>query len=209
MRALTDREQRTIRLAAGFLAIYLACFFGLRVWKQLEAKRTEYQQLQLDAQRLRRDILVGENKALLTQKLKDSFHIDFMKLSRTTLVAEASAAIQRAAQGGGVQIGPVRESPARASAKELASMQLEAMGPVPALMSFLHRLEGLGYPLIIDSVQLGAETGRPGMAAGAAGPGVPMGPGGPGGPGGPALKMSLSIVILDYEAWKKQEVPHA
>ncbi len=104
MRALTDREQRTIRLAAGFLLIYLVCFFGLRGWKQLEAKRAEYQQLQVEAQRLRRDIMAGQNKALLTQKLKDTYHIDFMKLSRTTLVAEASAAIQRAAASGGVQI---------------------------------------------------------------------------------------------------------
>ncbi len=85
-------------------------------------------------------------------------------------------------------------------------MQLEGMGPVPALMDFLHRLEGLGYPLIIDSLQFSIETGRPGGAGGGGGPAAPMGPGGP---GGPPLKMSLSIVILDYEAWKKQEVPHA
>lgn len=186
MRPLTDHEKRTLRLAAGFLVVYLACFFGLRGYKQLETRRTEYQQLQLDAQRLRRDILAGENKALLTQKLKDAFQLDLLKLSRTTVVAEASAAIQLAAAGGGIQIGPVRESPARPSAKELASMQLEGVGPVPALMKFLHRLESLGYPLVVDSLQLTPEASKPGM-----------------------LKMSLSIVILDYESWKKLEVPHA
>ena len=45
MPTLTPREQRTLRLAAIAIGIYLALFFGMRIWKQLEAKRCEYEQL--------------------------------------------------------------------------------------------------------------------------------------------------------------------
>jgi len=100
-------------------------------------------------------------------------------------VADASAAIQKAAQSGKVQLGPIRETPGRSSAKELASIQLEGVGPVPAIMGFLHQLGSLGYPLVVDAVQLTPEN-KPG-----------------------SLKMNLTIVILDFEQWKKDEVPNA
>ena len=52
-------------------------------------------------------------------------------------------------------------------------------------MAFLNQLEGVGYPVIIDSVQLTPDM-RPGQ-----------------------LKLSLTLVILDFEQWKKEAVPHA
>ena len=64
-------------------------------------------------------------------------------------------------------------------------MQLEGAGPVPAVTAFLHRLDTLGFPLIVDSVQLSPEP-RPGM-----------------------LKLNLTIIILDFDQWKKEEVPNA
>lgn len=185
MANLTDREKRTVRLAAVGVAIYLVLFFGVRGWKSLEARRSEYQQLSVDAQRLKRDLQPYENRILLAQKLKETFHMDPEKLSRASVVAEASAAIQKAAGSIKVQLGQVRESAARPTAKELASMQLEGTGPVPAVMAFLHRLETLGYPLVIDSLQISGDT-RPGM-----------------------IKLNLTIVILDFEQWKKEEMPSA
>ena len=185
MATLTDREKRTVRLAAVAISVYLLLFFGVRVWKSLEARRAGYQQLSMDAQRLRRDLQPYENRILLAQKLKETFRLDPEKLSKASVVAEASAAIQRAAGTIKVQLGQVRESAARASAKELVSMQLEGTGPVPAVMTFLHRLETLGYPLIIDSVQIGADA-KPGM-----------------------IKLSLTIIILDFEQWKKGGMPNA
>ena len=98
-------------------------------------------------------------------------------------MGEASAAIQNAAKSGGIQLGPMRESPARTSAKELTSMQLEGNGSVSAVMTLLHRLETVGYPLIIDSLQITPDT-KPGK-----------------------VKVNLTIVILDYEQWK--EAPRA
>ena len=186
MPALTDRETRTIRLAGLAIAIYLTLFFGVRVWKHLEAGRAEYQQLQVDAQRLKRDLLPYENRILLVQKLKENFRMNPRKLSRSTLVAEASAAIQKEAGSLKVLLGQVRESAARPSAKELASMQLEGTGPIPAVMTLLHRLETLGYPLIVDSVQITGDATKPGM-----------------------VKVNLTTIILDFDSWKNAEVPNA
>lgn len=182
---ISERDKRTIRIAGIGIAVYLVLFFGISGWKRLEAKRTEYRDLVASAERIRREVQPYENRVLLAQKLKDTFKMDPQKLSRLTVVADASAAIQKAAQSGKVQLGPIRETPGRSSAKELASIQLEGVGPVPAIMGFLHRLGSLGYPLVVDAVQLTPEN-KPG-----------------------SLKMNLTIVILDFEQWKKDEVPNA
>ena len=63
----------------------------------------------------------------------EDFKMDPRKLSRPVVVAQASAAIQKAAQGLGVMIGPVRELSGRPANRELASLQLEAVGPLPSL----------------------------------------------------------------------------
>ena len=107
------------------------------------------------------------------------------KLSRETIVAEASSAIQKAAMGSGVQFASVRESASRGNGDELVSMQFEGSGQVAAVTGFLNRMQTLGYPLIIDTVQM--TTGPQ--------PGV--------------MKLSLSIVILNYENWKNPEAIHA
>ncbi len=183
MLTLNDREKRTVRIAAAAMAIYLVLFFGLRGWKQLETRRSDYQKLVKDAQTLRQELQPYENRTLLIEKLKGTFRMDPLKLSKATLVAEASAAIQRTAQSGGVQLGPIRESAARPSAKELASMQLEGFGPVSAVLTLLHRLQALGYPLLLDSVQISSDPTKPGM-----------------------VKLNLTIIILDFEQWKSEEM---
>ena len=57
---------------------------------------------------------------------------------------------------------------------------------MPAVTGLLHNLESLGYPLVIDSVQLTSDPMRPGQ-----------------------LKMNLIIVVLDFENWKAEATPHA
>ena len=64
-------------------------------------------------------------------------------------------------------------------------MQVEGMGQVTAIVTFLYRLGSLGYPLIVDSVQLTPQP-QPGM-----------------------VKVSLTITILDFDQWKKEETPNA
>jgi hypothetical protein len=185
MRTLSDQEKRTIRIGVGALAVYLVLFYGWRGWNALETRRTRYEGLVRQAQQLKRELQPYQKKTVVIQDLSEKFQLDPTKLSKTTLVAEASAAIQKAASTGGVQLGPLRES-ARGSVKEMASMQLEGVGPVPAIMQFLHRLERLGYPIVFDSVQVTADPSKPG-----------------------AVKVNLTIVILDYDQWKAPEARHA
>ncbi|MCX6916217.1 MAG: hypothetical protein NT167_24775 [Verrucomicrobia bacterium] len=183
MRTLTHHERRTVRFGAAVIVIYLLLFGGFQAWNYLAKCRTDYAQLVSQADRLKQEVRLYDDRALVVKKLMESLHLDPANLSRTSVVAQASAAIQKAAMSGGIQVGPIRESPARPSSKELASVQLEGTGPVPAVMGLLNRLEGVGFPLIIDSVQLTPDM-RPGQ-----------------------LKVNLTILILDH--WTKEGAPHA
>jgi hypothetical protein len=184
--SVSDRDKRILRLAGLGLAIYLALFFGLRAAKNLEARRDAYQRQTLEAQRLKAELQLYADKQELVEKLKQHFNFNPLALSRTSLVAQASSAIQKAAAGGGVQLGPIRESAAKPSAKELASMTMDAIGPVTAIVTLLHRLEALGFPLVIDAVQMNVEANKPNM-----------------------VKISLTIVLLDFDQWKPEEVRRA
>lgn len=186
MRTLTPQEKRTIRLAAAGIAIYLILFCGFKLWRALERSRAEYQLLVKQAQELKSQIALYQTRTLVVDKLMKDFQMDPAKLTRASVVGQASAAIQQAAMAGGIQVGPIREATARSSTKELASVQIEGAGPIPAAMSLLHRLQSLGYPLIIDSVQLTPESIRPGQ-----------------------VKLNLTVIILDFDQWKGTAAPHA
>jgi hypothetical protein len=183
---MTPREKRTVRFAGIGIGVYLAIFAGYQVWKFGEKKRTDYLLLVTEAQSLKDEVKRYDDKIAVVKKLMESFRMDPTGLKRPSIVAEASSAIQKAAQGGGFQVGPIREAPARSSGKELASIQFEGTGPVKEAVGLLHRLESLGYPLIIDSAQFSSDPMRPGQ-----------------------LKLKLTVVILDFEQWKNAGAPHA
>ena len=159
---LTDRDRRTLRFAAVGIGLYLLIFFGWRAFGILGQKRTNYLQLRREAEGLRLRFELYDARAVRLKRLMESFQMDPAQLRPTTLVADATAALQQSAQHGGLQLGSIRETLARGSERELGTIRLEASGPVPALMTFLHRLRGLGYPLIIDSLQFAPEPTRPG-----------------------------------------------
>jgi len=186
MPPLKDREKRTIRIGAIAVGIYLVLYCGFGVWKSLEVKRVEYQRLVKDSVDLRDRIKPYEEKVQVIIKLMDTFRMDPTRLSRTTVVGGASAAIQKAVLSSGLQVGSIRESSARSTGKELATMQIDCSGPVPALMGLLSRMESLGYPLIIESVQMTPENSRPGQ-----------------------VKLNLTVVILDFDQWKEEGEPNA
>ena len=186
MRTLTDQEKRTIRFASVGIGIYLAVFLGFKVWRFFEKQRADYRQLVAEAQNLKLEVNRYDAKISATTNLMERFHMDPAKLSRATIVAEASAAIQKAAKEGGFQLGTMRETAARPSSKEIASIQIEGSGPVPATMGLLNRLETCGYPLVIDAAQITTDPMRPGQS-----------------------KLTLTILILDFEPSKKTEAPHA
>jgi hypothetical protein len=186
MRTLTDHEKRTIRLASVVLVLGLLLAGGLWSGKRLQARLAAYRALLHEAQDVRDEIDRYQDKALVAQKLMDNFHLDPMTLARTSLVAQASAAIQKASTDAGVAPGAIRESPAHGTSKEAASIQFEGTGPVPAIMALLYQLERAGCPLIIDSVRITPDSRRPG-----------------------ALKLNLTIVVLDFEQWKAEGQPDA
>ena len=111
MAAISEKDKRTLRLAAIGISIYRALFFGVRGWKRLESRRSDYQLLLGRVQREEQEARSYENKVLLFQKYRDAWRLEPGKLSPETLVAEASTAIQNAAWQDGITLGPVRESP--------------------------------------------------------------------------------------------------
>ena len=163
MRALTTPEKRTVRIAGIVISIYLVLFFGWRGWSGLQARRTDYQAMIKQAEARKLELQVYADKTAKIKELMEKYHLDPAKLNKASVVAEASDAIQKAGAGGGVQFGPIRESHGRASGKELSSIQLEGNGQLAAVMGLLSRLESVGYPLVIDSVQITPNMMRPGM----------------------------------------------
>ena len=116
----------------------------------------------------------------------NQFQLDPARLTRATVVGEASAQLQKAAASSGIQVGPIRESPAKTAAKELATLQFEGSGPVAAVLGLFQRLQTLGYPLIVDSVQITPDPLRPSQ-----------------------VKLILTLVILDFDQWKAEGKSHA
>jgi hypothetical protein len=183
---MTDREKRVVRYAGIFIAIYLALFAGYKFWGFFEARRAAYRALAQEAQELKQRTQAYEDKVRVVKKLMDDLHLDPARLKRESVVSGASAAIQKAAQSGGVQLGPIRETSARGTGKTLATMQLETSGQVSAVLGFLAGLNTIGYPLVVDSVQFTSDF-RPGM-----------------------IKMNLTVIILDFDEQKEaKEAAHA
>lgn len=185
MRSLTNQEKRTIRIGTILVGIYLLIFCGFQMWKSLEKRRVEYQQLVSDAHDLRVQIESYQYKAEVVKKLMEDSRLDPGRLTNETVVAEASSAIQKAASSTGIQVGAIHETATRPSTDAVASMQFEGSGPIPSVTSLLSRMQTLGFPLIIESVQLTPDN-RPGN-----------------------LKVSLTITILDFKNWKSSEASHA
>lgn len=185
MATFSEKDKRTMRLAAIGISIYLALFFGFKSWRKLEKGRAGYHDLIAKVQREEQATRRQENDVMLFEKLSEVYRFDPRKLPRETLVAEAAAAIQNAARQGGVQLGPMRETPGRPTARELSTFQLDGMGQLPAALTLIHKLQTLGYPIVIDSLQLSQEK-QPGM-----------------------LKFSMTVVILNFEQWQKGTAPNA
>ena len=186
MRTLSPSEKRTVRYAAIGLALYLGLFGGFKVWQFLEHRRAAYLQMVDDARELKLSTDGDAAKAETVQKLMNDFQLDPARLSTNSVVAGASAAIQKAASSGGLKLGTIRESPGRASAKELGVIEFDATGQVTAIMTLLHRLPLLGYPLVIDSLQITPNSQQPNQ-----------------------IQLNVTVNVLNFEQWKKPEATHA
>ena len=186
MRTLSTQEKRTIRYASIGIGIYLLLFGGYAVWGSLQQRTDAYQQLLKTAADLKQQLRPYDDRVLVAQKLMNQFQLDPARLTRAKVVGEASAQLQKAAASSGIQVGPIRESPAKTAAKELATLQFEGAGPVAAVLGLFQRLQTLGYPLIVDSVQITPDPMRPSQ-----------------------VKLILTLVILDFDQWKAEGKSHA
>jgi len=190
MRTLSDREKRTVRYGAIGVAIYLALFGGVRIVKFLNQRRADYVQAVTETSLLKSGVRSDTEQAAIVQKMMDDFQIDPGTLSTNSVVAGASAAIQKAILSGGMVLTSIRESPGRSSHKEIATIQFQGTGKVAGIISLVHRLPLLGYPIVIDSVQITADPLQPGM-----------------------VKLMATVFVLDYQQWinewKKPEASHA
>src|SRR5438445_8555861 len=154
MHALSKSEKRTIRIGATIVGVCLALLGAQQIWKFFSSQNAEYKKLLAQTDNLRAELKPYKGKVEDVRTLMEKFRMDPNHLSRTSVVAEATGALLKTATSSGVQLGPIRETAARQSNKELASIQLDCIGQVPNLLAFLHRLESVGYPIIIDSLQL-------------------------------------------------------
>jgi hypothetical protein len=186
MRTLTEQEKRTVRQAGLVLIAGLVLAGGLWCMRKLNARRDDYLALQTEAGQVRQELDRYQDKVQVAQKLIDTFQFDPLKLERPSLVALANRAIQDASRKAGVAPGAIRETPARGSSREIASIQFEGMGPAPSVMAFLYQLERAGAPLVIDSLRIMADPRMPG-----------------------SVKVNLTIMVVDFEQWKTEGSPHA
>ncbi len=179
MRSLSPQEKRTVRYAAIGLAVYLVLFFGFDTWSALQKRRAAYLRLVRDAQALRTRVEVTADKAAGLEGLMEQFRMDPAKQTTNTLIAEAVAAMHNAAMSAGIQLGPVRETASRSAARELATVQIEGVGPVGSVLGFLHGMGTLGFPLVADTVQLAPDRTQPGSA-----------------------RLTVTVMILNFEPWR-------
>src|SRR5438093_9751658 len=102
MRALTPQEKRTIRIAATVLGAFLIFLVGQRAWKWVGGQRSAYRQQIKEIETIRAEIKPYEARIAVLTNLMQRFKMDPAKLSKASLVADASAAIQKTAAGGGI-----------------------------------------------------------------------------------------------------------
>jgi hypothetical protein len=186
-RELTPKEKRTIRIAAIGVGVYLLLFYAPGLRGFFTERREAYDKLVQQARDLRDVIKPYEDKASTAESLMERFRMDPARLNRSSVMAEASAAIQRAAAAEGVGVGPIRETPGRPSAGEAGTIQFEGTGPIVSVMHLMHALDRVGAPIIIDSVRFTSPQGMPN-----------------------GIRANLNIQVLDFDHWKaKEENSHA
>ena len=159
MRPLTQKEKRTVRLGAIVLGAYLVLFYGSRGVLFLEGVRSEAQDRFRAAELLKSEADLEETRHLRAEKLASELRIDLAGLKEDTVVGEASAAVQKAAQEQGLQLGPTKETRKRSTERELGTIQIDGQGGVTSAAQFISGLGTIGYPLVVDSISLKAGQG--------------------------------------------------
>jgi hypothetical protein len=182
VRTLTPREKRTLKIAAVLLGVYLLLFYGSEGVRYLEGKRAEASHLRQRIGRLQLQMQRQESKRRSLTELRRSLGVDVENLDGGDVAAKALASIQETAKTCSVPLGPIKEMEGNPAAGELSRFQLEARGPVKALIGFLHSLYATGYPLTFDQLTWTRQSKKPGN-----------------------VELSFYVTVLDYAAGKSLE----
>jgi hypothetical protein len=179
---LSDREKRTIRIAAIGLGAYLVLFIGHKTYSALESERTAYQTLQQESDAVDIRWLKEQKKRARLEALRDHWQLDVDRLALDTVVGDARVAIEKAAKTCRVGLGFARESPGRARAHVLAVFQLSGSGKTDAVAKFFDQISRTGYPVLLDTIHLKTTTKQPGK-----------------------VTFSFSVSLIDYLNWTAPE----
>ena len=163
VRALTDRDKRTLRFGGGAVVVYLAIFYGGKGVAVLEEQRDAYTAIAQAGERLKFEILQERNKARRLDALRAELRIELASLDQETVVGETRNAIRQAAKKCGVGVSTFKELPGSAGARYLATIQLAGGGPVLSTLAFIQRLRRSGYPILFERLALTA--GKPGQVS--------------------------------------------
>lgn len=177
--SLSEKDQKTVRYGAAFVAVYLCLFYGGTILSKLEGSRTEYFEQLEEAETLGKLFRTYETKVLKIEKLRNQFDLNVQALSSTNLVGNAGRTIQEVVKQSDFKVGQIRETIGSSGNGLAATFQLEAEGPLKNLMPLLDRLKSTGYPLIFESLTIRTDKRQRGK-----------------------VQWSATINVLDYTQWK-------
>ena len=182
MRALNEREKRTIRIGAIALATYLLVFGGLKMWRWLEARRSAYGELELELSRLENERLRMETRQVRLGKLEKQFALDLVAWNPQTIVHEVRAGIDALAKKRKVALPPIRETNGLRQSGEFRKFLVKGSGTTVAVAQFVDELSGIGFPLVVNSFRLDKNGTKPGQ-----------------------VKFDLDVAILDYGSYQAKK----
>ena len=113
MRTLSNREKVMVWICAVGVPLYLIFFFTFGGPKKSASGQGDYAELLQKAEKLKTELKPYQARAAEVATLMEKYQMDPSKLSKSSVVGQASAAIQKAATSGGMQLGPIRESAGR------------------------------------------------------------------------------------------------
>jgi hypothetical protein len=181
VRKLTARERRLIRFSALGLGLYLIAYLGFAAFRGLEELRAEHGALrryvQSSDERLARALVEQQRLA----RLRRQCPLALERLDQKTVVGDARVALEQAAKSCGVSLATVRETPGRLRALEHTVFQVSGGGKDQNVVRFVDRMHRLGYPFVLDNVQVKAAK-APGQ-----------------------VTFSFSAALLDFARWSGEE----
>ena len=179
---MSERDKKLIRFTSIGLGIYLVIFFGFELLAKAEEARRSYKALVSEARNFNDMLKPYETRILLLEKLRKDLNVEPGGLDSETLVADVSAAIQEAAGQCGLGLGPLQESPSRATGATLTTMRLSGEGQIESIIKFVHAAPRLGFPILIETLNVSGDESS-----------------------GAQRRFDMELRVLDYKNWKPQK----